>query len=136
MNIVKTNYDSVKHLYKLAKTDNVCLINLNNSTWFSALNDNYMTIGCVCLTVNKYTSRFRGDYVLPEYRKKGLYKYLFKLRLDYCLENYPNIKRLTAFTTPSSIHTYKKNGFNIIKTKKIKYNNDFMNIYFVERILD
>jgi hypothetical protein len=134
----KCKYTDIVNLKKAAKLDVVSLNDSSGSIWFGGFMPfaditEEPAIGCVCATINKSTVRFRGDYVLPEFRKSGIYETLFNMRYNTLASL--GYKRATAYCTSSSINVYSKAGFKIKSTKQIKHGNDKIDIFFVEGVL-
>ena len=130
MYIRACSYDEIMHLKNAAIKEHVEIVDTTNSLWWCAYDSEY--IGCCCATISRNTVRFRGDFVLNVYRRNGAYKKLFNSRLGFIL-SFSSQKRITAYCTLSSVGIYLKNGFSIVKKKRLK---DDTAIYFVERILN
>jgi GNAT superfamily N-acetyltransferase len=105
----RCDYEVIKPFKTQCSKERVTLDNPSGSVWIAAFNDDKV-IGFVCLVVTKARSaRFKSDYVLPEYRGRGIYGRLFALRMALC--GRLGVKKATAFCTPLSLPTYVKNGF-------------------------
>jgi GNAT superfamily N-acetyltransferase len=83
----------------------------DNDIWYIAL-DNYKVVGFCCAVIKKGYTSFNHDYVLPEYRNKGIYSQLFENRLN------DTMGLIKAACTKNSINTFKKNKFKVIKQTK------------------
>ena len=91
-------------------------------SWLAVTPDN-TTIGHVFLQAeldNKV--KFFDDFVCEDYRGYGIYKALWDKRWEYAQQNFPN-HTAYAFCLPTSLNTYKKNGFEeqvaAIKVEKL-----------------
>jgi hypothetical protein len=89
----------------------------NSIFYFAVLNNN--VIGFCSAIKNKNKIVFSHDYVIYEYRKKGIYCKLFDMR--YNDFKYNNVY---AVCTKNSINTFLRYGFNI---QKITKNYTFVN---------
>lgn len=77
-------------------------------------------VGCVGWFIKGKTIRYRTDYVLPNYRKAGIYTALFLAREDKCAKLG---MRTTAFCTSRSRGMYLRSGFvcKSDRDKEIKF---------------
>lgn len=108
----KCGFDEIKPLIAKGKKERVTFANPDGATWWGCFYDDVI-IGCVCSVRKKGSIRFKSDYVLPDYRRGGVYKRLFSMRLS----EGTNVTK-TAFCTPCSLSLYLKNGFKEITKRK------------------
>lgn len=107
LRVEKTVFDKVIPLIRLGKKERVTFDNPSGSSWWIAIDDDIdQVVGCVCSVEKGNITRFKSDFVLREYRGKGVYKILFSERL---LET--KSLKITAFCTHFSLPTYLNNGF-------------------------
>lgn len=83
-----------------------------NHTWYLAYVDNYLIGFCSAVSKKNHVS-FSHDYILKEYRGKGIYNDLFKFRL---LDTKSDLIKSVA--TNKSISTFKRFGFEVLKSTK------------------
>ena len=86
----------------------------DNKNWFVAIK-NDKVCGFVAAIARNNSIIFCNDYVLPQYRKQGIYEALFAARLY----NYKN-NIITATVTNASLGCYLANGFSVVG-KRGKY---------------
>lgn len=123
--IRQCRYREVGRFNSAAAKERVTMANPEGAVWFAALHDSQI-MGFCCVVFSGQTARLKSDYVLPGYRRQGIYQQLFRARLDFCALNRA-IHRLTAFSTPMSLPQYLKMGFRVCRVKG--------DISFVEKIL-
>ena len=121
MNIIKINFEDINFI-KEAKKERVTFSNPKNSYWFGIF-DKDKLISVYCLVINKNKARFKSNYTLKEYRKKGCLNLFINHAKYICRNN--NINEITAFCTPLSVGSHLKNGAILISKKNdisfIKY---------------
>lgn len=119
---------ALKHLAKFAMDKSIInelgypITSDDNTEWFCAVQHDVHFIGFCAARINlrgNYVS-FIHDYVIKEYRNKGVYDTLFKMRI----EQYPGM-HIKAVATHKSVSTFMRYGFTVTKTTK--------NYNFVER---
>lgn len=68
-------------------------------------------VSVYCLVIAKHKARFKSNYTLPTYRRRGYLTLFIKHAKEICKAN--GIKEMTAFCTPLSIGSHLKNGAEI-----------------------
>ena len=68
---------------------------------------------------------FIDDYTLPKYRQRGLHKYVFNKRIEYCINE--DIKKIYIV-----IHTKNKIAMKTVESFGFKKNN-FLPFFFVKK---
>ncbi|MDR2084346.1 MAG: GNAT family N-acetyltransferase [Bacteroidales bacterium] len=86
---------------------------LNDGCKYIAAFDENKLVGCVGFQRIGETMRYKIDFVLPEYRKKGIYTKLWELR-----EIQNKCSETSAFCTEFSLGMFLKNKFEIHNVKK------------------
>ena len=69
INITKINFEDI-NFKKEAKKERVTFDNPNNAYWFGIYEDN-MLVSVYCLVMSKNKARFKSNYTLPAYRRRG-----------------------------------------------------------------
>jgi len=80
--------------------------------WFVCINNKGKTIGVCAYVKTKKNIIFCSDYVLPEYRNRGIYDKLFEVRMKEC----PDLP-IKAVATKQSLGTFLRHGFVSRKVK-------------------
>lgn len=91
-----------------------------NHVWYLAYFNNVLVGFCSAVKHNKHTS-YNHDYVIDTYRCKGIYNELFKARLK------DSLGVIKSTVTSKSVNTFKRYGFDIVKSTK--------NYYFVQKLI-
>ena len=81
MEIKETQFESIKHFASRASKERVAIKPTQNTMWF-ALSLNEITVGCCALYLGKKKCRIKGDFVMLDYRGKGLGKLSVETRLQ------------------------------------------------------
>lgn len=82
----------------------------NKDKWYIAIDKE--VIGFCSAVIKKDYTSFNHDFIIPEYRNKGIYSQLFANRLKDCKG------LLKAVCTPMSKNIFIKNKFIVIKETK------------------
>jgi GNAT superfamily N-acetyltransferase len=82
-----------------------------NHTWYLLYDEGILIGFCAVVDKKNYTS-FNHDYILPEYRNKGLYDTLFRARIEDISG------KIKAVSTRKSINTFLRYGFEIKRKTK------------------
>ena len=122
-----SKFKDIQPLAKYARKEHVIINYFKGSIWLAAKKNNRL-VGCVCCQKKKDKARFKGDFVLPEYRNEGIYRSLFEAR-NWLIRGL-HLKEISAFCTQMSIILYLENGFQVISKKVLK---DKTKIYYVKR---
>ncbi|MCP4749091.1 MAG: GNAT family N-acetyltransferase [Desulfobacteraceae bacterium] len=122
-------FDQVKILGKDIKRDGVTLANPPGAIWIGATDDDKI-VGVVCIVINSKTktARYKSDFVLKDYRKRGIYRKLFQLRESFV--RMKGVKTATAFCSFMSINCYVKYGF-VPQRRKVNTDNVFVKKVYV-----
>lgn len=84
------------------------------TTWWLAI-DGEQTIGFVAARMRKNVCEFRHDYVIPEARESGVYRALFKARLEWAAQSEASVAKSTV--NARSLPLYKEHGFDPISRR-------------------
>jgi GNAT superfamily N-acetyltransferase len=77
-------------------------------TWYLAYENDLLIGFCAAINKGSHTS-FGHDYVVPDFRNRGVYRSLFESRL----KDFPG--KIKAVCTKKSINTFLLHGFSIVK---------------------
>lgn len=88
----------------------------NKSTKLYAARHGGAIVGFAGVMTYKKKAIFKNSYVVPEYRRRGIWKLLFKYRVDVIRQK--GIKKIEATCTSMSIEAYLKMGARVIKQYK------------------
>ena len=81
MRIQETKFDDIKRFAGRASKERVAIKPTQNTMWF-ALSLNEVTVGCCALYLGKKKCRIKGDFILEQYRGRGLGKLSVESRLE------------------------------------------------------
>jgi len=105
-----TNIGSMFVDAKIINELGISITSNENCIWFVAVID-YSIVGFCCAEKRKDYYFFKHDFVLSEFRNKGIYSELFNKRI----EHYSDC-RIKSTCNKNSLKTYLKNGFKIENT--------------------
>ncbi|MDR1594633.1 MAG: GNAT family N-acetyltransferase [Prevotellaceae bacterium] len=88
----------------------------DNYIWFITFSDDGNLTGFSAIRQTKKHVEFTNDYVIPEYRKKGVHKKLLSERIKWCKKN--NIDIIKADCTDECLPHYLKAGFKVVRELK------------------
>ena len=110
MNLIEVSYEEVAPFASLAKKERVAISKTQNTLWFHVHNNSEF-VGICGLYTNPKKCRIKGDYFLPQQRRKGCGEFITQCRMLIAKElDYSTIEVLTLHP-----HYYKKIGFTIHK---------------------
>ena len=106
-----------KEMLSDIRKEGVTMADPAGAVWFGAYCQEEL-IGVACGVMNNKTGtvRFKSDYVAPEYRRQGVYKKLFKARMEWAKLNGGKIA--TAFCYDASLGMYANQGFISMRQDK------------------
>ena len=118
--IKEVSYNDILGLFKGYKEDYVISMSNNSKYYAYELNNEY--IGFICILDLDTELEIIDVFVLPEYQGNG---YGDKL-LKYILDNYKNRNYFLEVNVNNekAINLYKKNGFDILTTRKHYYKDE------------
>ncbi len=118
--IKEVSYNDILSLFKDYKEDYVISMSNNSKYYAYELNNSY--IGFICILDLDTELEIIDVFVLPEFQGNG---YGDKL-LKYILDNYKdrNYFLEVNVNNEKAINLYKKNGFNILTTRKHYYKDE------------
>ncbi|MDR2064847.1 MAG: GNAT family N-acetyltransferase [Prevotellaceae bacterium] len=96
----------------VAMFDGYPILTDENYCWFIVF-DNENLAGFSAIRQTQKDVEFTYDYVIPDYRQKGIHKKLISERIKWCKKN--GIKHIKADCTNECLPHYLKAGFKIIK---------------------
>lgn len=118
--IKEVSYNDITNLFDKYKEDYVISTSNNSKYYAYELNNEY--IGFICILDLDTELEIIDVFVLPEYQGNGYGDKLLKYILDnYCNRNFfleVNVNNEKA------INLYKKNGFNVLTTRKHYYKDE------------
>jgi hypothetical protein len=56
-------------------------------------------------------------YVVPKFRNKGIFREMLRLRMDFCMEHYPALKKFEVLAMPSTQDAFLQCGFTHVSTR-------------------
>ena len=118
--IKEVSYNDILSLFKEYKEDYI--ISMSNNSKYYAYELNNEFIGFICILDLDKELEIIDVFVLPKYQGNG---YGDKL-LKYILDNYKdrNYFLEVNVNNEKAINLYKKNGFNILTTRKHYYKDE------------
>lgn len=72
------------------------------------------TLGFCGIQFYSHKAIFKNDYVLPQYRKNGLWRVMFDYR-EWIVRSKPSIKTIEATCTDMSLNLYLRRGAVIVQ---------------------
>lgn len=111
-------FDILSYIIKIMKNSNIEIIFLNTNAqqvkgWLAI--ENGVTVGHVFLKEELDGNiKLMDAWVSETHRKQGIYKELFKRRLDYVNENYKG-KKVFVWCYDNSLPVALSNGFKPVK---------------------
>lgn len=114
-------FKNIEPLVLIAKKDGL-FFNKSTNIYFGYYKDEIL-IGFCGLYCTKKTAILKNDFVLKDYRNKGIYKMLNEFRFNYIIKL--GFKNIEGNMTDCSLNFHLKNGAKIVKKykccTKIKY---------------
>lgn len=83
--------------------------------YIGAYTEDDQLAGFVGILLSGSRTFFKNDYVLSQYRNRGVYTTLFERRLELCRKM--SIRSAAAFVTDASLPTYVKYGASVHKRR-------------------
>lgn len=119
--IRKVDYNFIKRFSALMKREQVDVKYYPTAKYLGGFIDGVKIAGWVGWQPMKNTDhiRFKTDYVMPDYRRKGIYRRLFDERMVQVLELKP--KKLSAYCTEKSLPLFLTYGFEYRSQNRITY---------------
>lgn len=112
--MIKTvSYLEIKNLFPLAKKENLCF---NTKTQYCAFFIECKIVGFCGYMLFKAKAILKNDFVLPVYRKQGIYRKLNDYRMNIIKSL--GIKKVEANLTDKSLPLHLAAGAKIIKKYK------------------
>lgn len=108
--IERIEYDDVLPLKSAAHKERVTMENPAGALWYG-IKDGEKVVSFYCLVTNKNNARFKSNYTIPEYRRRGYLGEFIDHAKTICREK--GIRKMTAFCTPLSIGQHLKHGASI-----------------------
>lgn len=104
-------YLAVSKYASLAKKERSIISKTHNTKWFEIIEEGE-AVGCCGIYLAKYKIRLKGDYVLPQWRGRGLYTHVNNFRESYAKEIH-RVSKVEVLT----LHPehFKKRGYKMIK---------------------
>lgn len=103
-------FSDVRRFSSLAKKERSIVSETSNTQWFQIIEDGEV-VGCCGCYITKKKIRLKGDYVLPQWRGRGLYTFVNNFRENYAKSlSIRNVEVLTLHP-----EHFKKRGYAIIK---------------------
>lgn len=99
-------------LKPLRKIKGVSWANPLGTVWFLA-ECKGSVVGAVAYVEGRGEARFKSDAVLPEFRGRGLYSFLFGVRLSHAEDSM--LSRATCFSSKDSRPQFLKSGFKVVR---------------------
>lgn len=83
--------------------------------WLLAMKDSKIAgfSSCRFDELSKGIAHFGVTYILPEYRRKGLYRHLFDLKEQLCVKHKPQFLR--GIANPASKKVFDDHGWSVIR---------------------
>lgn len=118
--IKEVSYNDILSLFKDYKEDYIISMSNNSKYYAYELNNSY--IGFICILDLDTELEIIDVFVLPEFQGNGYGDRLLK----YILDNYKdrNYFLEVNVNNEKAINLYKKNGFNILTTRKHYYKDE------------
>ena len=113
MKVNKINFEDINFI-KEAKKERVTFDNPKNANWFGIYNDDKL-VSVYCLVISKNKARFKSNYTIPAFRKRGCLALFIQHSKIICKKN--NIKEITAFCTPLSVNSHLRYGAKLVSKK-------------------
>jgi GNAT superfamily N-acetyltransferase len=113
----KNDNKELSELIKIALIENIFIVKKKNHHFFGYFIGDKL-VGIVgYFTMKKYkTIGFINAFVLPEYRKYGIYRKLAEERFNFCVENYKGFKVFISVNSKSRPQI-EKLGFKLIEVQ-------------------
>ena len=108
MKIQKISFDDVKPFANAAKKERVSFENPLGARWYGLITLDGDIVSFYCLVPKGKTARFKSNYTIPEYRRRGCLQIFIQHAKELCRVH--GVKELTAFCTPLSVNSHIRNG--------------------------
>lgn len=99
--------EGVTEFYKYADVTALAERSKVNHFTVIAKQDNE-TIGIIEIRNNNHIPLF---FLRPKFQRKGFGKQMLDYVIDICLQNNPDLQKLTVHATPNAVQAYRKMGF-------------------------
>lgn len=108
--IRQISFEKVLPFSNEAKREDVLFTNPECSKWYGAFIDDNL-ISFFCLVIKNKKAKFKSNYTVPEFRRKGIMNAFIKLALKICSEEH--LVEMSAICTPLSLNSHLRNGATI-----------------------
>ena len=108
MKLVKISFEDVKPFASAAKKERVSFENPYGARWYGLITENGDLVSFYCLVAREKTARFKSNYTIPEFRRKGCLQIFILHAKELCKAH--GIREMTAFCTPLSVKSHIRNG--------------------------
>lgn len=103
----KITFEEVKPFAATAKKERVSFENPAEAEWYGIFEDDRL-VSFFCLVTKGKTARFKSNYTLPEYRRRGYLQRFIDFAIAECMKRKVHV--MTAFCTPLSVKSHLRNG--------------------------
>lgn len=118
MKICRIDYNETIPYQKQAKKEHVSFLNNDKCEWYG-IYDNGVLVSFYCfMKIDKKKARFKSNYTVLYYRKRGCLQEFIKHAKEKCREY--GLSQLNCFATEMSINSHLRNGA-FIKNWNSKY---------------
>lgn len=90
---------------------------VTSTSFFILRNADRETLGFCGIQFYNHKAVFKSDYVLPQYRKNGLWHVMYDYR-EWAVRSRPSIKYIEATCTEMSLNLYLKRGAQVVQRLK------------------
>lgn len=99
----KITFNDVQPFITMAKKARVSFENPAEAEWYGIF-ENDRLVSFFCLVIKGKTARFKSNYTLPEYRRRGYLQRFIDFAIAECMKRKVHV--MTAFCTPLSVKSH------------------------------
>lgn len=118
MKIVRISFEDTLPYQRCAKKEHVSFGNPPEAEWYG-IYDNGILVSFYCLVCKSKRARFKSNYTVEYYRKRGCLQEFIKHAKMLCKER--DVYSMTCFCTEMSYHSHIRHGAQLISKKKTYY---------------
>lgn len=113
--IVPISFADVEPFIKEAKKEQVSFVNNPFCKWYGMAHDGCL-VAFFCLMVKGKVARFKSNYTLPNFRKRGYLGNFILYAKNICANM--GIKKMTCFCTKMSVKQHLRAGAVVVSKKR------------------
>lgn len=107
MRVERISFEDVRPFIRLGLKEHVSFANPRGAQWYGIRMDDRL-VSIFCLVLKNGNARFKSNYTLEEYRRRGCLQASIEFAVRLCRRR--GVKAMTAFCTPMSVGSHRRMG--------------------------